>query len=143
VNKQSIFEQLGNLVATFERDVRLGVEMSSPNNDDDLAIKTAIVGFSYNARTQDWDLGHFEFVKGRLARELPGNELAEYGPNADNVRLFLALSIGYLLGLHHQDAITDEEFRRAELLLPGLIMQHLGRLTARPPIEENPTAPDP
>jgi hypothetical protein len=127
----SSFEQLERLVATFEEDVRLANELQSPNPDDDLPTKVAIVGFSYNSPTEEWDLGHFEFLKKLRAREYPNNELAEYGEHAENVVLFFALGIGYLLGLHHQKMIGDDDFEVAESQLSGLIMFHLGNLTAR------------
>jgi hypothetical protein len=132
MTNESVFKHLEELVKTFERDVQLAKQLDSPNDDDDLEIKVAMVGFSYNSRTDDWDLGHFDFVRLRLARNFASSELAEYGPNAENVRLFFALSVGYLLGLYHQEELSDNDFRTAELLVSGLIMQHLGRLTARP-----------
>lgn len=132
MTNNSVFEQLEQLVATFPRDVQLAMQVNSPNCEDDLSVKMAIIGFSYNSRTEDWDLGHFEFTRDHLARHFASTELCEYGPNADNVRLFFALGIGYLLGLYHQRKIHDEDFRLAELRLPGLIMLHLGQLTVRP-----------
>lgn len=132
MTSESVLSQLEQLVNTFERDVQLAKEINSPNDKDDLAIKMAIVGFSYNSRSDDWDLGHFEFVNDRLARNFAPNELAEYGPNGEHVRMFFALRIGYLLGLYHHKQITDEDFRIVELRLSGLIMFRLGQLTLRP-----------
>ena len=128
----SIYEDLEQLVATFYRDIGLAKDLESSNPEDDLAIKAAVVGFSYNSQTQDWAKRHYEFVKARLERDYRDGELAEYGGNAENVQLFFALGLGYLLGLYQQDKIGDEEFKIGERQLPGLIMQHLPKLTARP-----------
>lgn len=94
--------------------------------------KAAVVGFSYNSPTKDWAKGHFDFVKMRVERHYHDKELTEYGNNSGNVRLFFALTVGYLLGLYQEDQISDEEFKIAEQQIPGLIMMHLGELTARP-----------
>jgi len=127
-----VFKQLEGLVDTFERDVLSAKVLQSPNAGDDLATKIAIVGFSYNSPAEEWDLGHFEFLKTRRAREFTSGELMEYGENAENVEFFFALGIGFLLGLYHQKKTGDDDFEVAELRLPGLIMLHLGRLTVRP-----------
>ncbi len=75
---------------------------------------------------------HYDFVKARLDRDYLDEELAEYGDNAENVKLFFALGLGYLLGLYQQDKVDDDEFKIAEQQLPGLIMLHLPTLTAQP-----------
>jgi len=128
----STYENLEQLVGTFQRDIRLAKDLESTNPEDDLAIKVAVVGFSYNSPTQDWAKGHYDFVNARLERDYHGKELAEYGDNAENVKLFFALGLGYLLGLYEQDKIGDDDFRIAEQQLPGLIMLHLPKLTAQP-----------
>ncbi|MGY8771237.1 MAG: hypothetical protein ACKVH8_22720 [Pirellulales bacterium] len=48
------------------------------------------------------------------------------------MKLFFALSIGYLLGLYQEDKISEEEFKEAEQQIPGLIMLHLSQLTDKP-----------
>lgn len=128
----SIYNHLERLVETFSRDIELARDLESSNPEDDLTIKAAVVGFSYNSPTQDWAKGHYDFVKARLDRNYPDRELAEYGNNAENLRLFFALGLGYLLGLYEQDKISDDEFKMGEQQLSGLIMLHLPRLTAQP-----------
>jgi hypothetical protein len=128
----STLEKLEQLVVTFRRDIQFARELESANPEDDLAIKAAVVGFSYNAPTESWAEGHFDFVKARLDKDYHDRELAEYGENSENVRLFFALSLGYLLGLCQQEEIHDEEFKVTEHQIPGLIMLHLGELTAEP-----------
>jgi len=55
-------------------------------------------------------------------------EISMHGENGENVRLFFALGIGYLLGLYQQDGISDREFSVCELQIPGLIMLHLAKI---------------
>jgi len=127
----TVFQQLERLAETFKSDVQSAQSLQSPNAEDDLPTKMAIVGFSYNSPTEEWDLGHFEFLKERRAREFSHGELIEYGENAENVEFFFALGIGYLLGLYHQNMIGDHDFHVAEIQMLGLVMLHLGKLTLR------------
>jgi hypothetical protein len=53
------------------------------------------------------------------------------------VRLFYALRLGYLLGAYQQRNVDDAGFAIAESQIPGLIMLHLGTLTARPGIDQS------
>ncbi len=125
-----IADSLNQLVGNFARDLALASNLESANPEDDLAIRAAVVGFSYNSPTEEWDKGHFEFVNARLERDFNEKELLEYGDNAENVRLFFALCLGYLLGLYQQDAIGEAEFNVAEMQISGLILLHLPKLTA-------------
>ena len=125
-------DSLQQLVAVFERDIELARDLESTNPEDDLAIKAAVVGFSYNSPTGDWAKGHYDFLSSRLARDYNSEALAEFGDNAENVKLFFALAFGFLLGLYQQDQISDDEFKIAEQQIAGLIMLHLPELTAKP-----------
>ena len=127
-----MFRQLEQLIATFARDIQIARELQTPNEEDDLAVKLAIVGFSYNSPTDEWGKQHFDFLAARLGREFPPGELAEYGENSENVRLFFSLVVGYLLGAYHCGSLGDPDFRKAEASIAGLIMLHLGTLTGRP-----------
>lgn len=127
----STFEALTKLVGVFERDIESAKALTSPNVEDDLAIKAAIVGFSYSAPTSDWARIHHDYVKTRLDSDYSSDELEYYGDNGENVKLFFALSIGFVLGLRQQNNITDEEFRIGEQQIPGIIMLHLPTLTAQ------------
>jgi hypothetical protein len=125
----TIFDGMSGLVESFERDVRTALELESPNEADVLLIKTAIVGFTYHASIEDWCLSDLEFVRRRVESEWPGEELEHYGQNAENLRLFFSLCIGYLLGLFRSEQIDETEFRTAEAQIPGLTMLNLERLT--------------
>jgi hypothetical protein len=116
-----VHEQLEGLVSTFEGDIDLAKQLQSPNPVDELPIKVAIVGFSYNSPTDKWALDHYNVLKDRLDGEYSLDNLREYAPTSRKIQLFAALCFGYLLGLYEADKVTDEEFRLAEAQIPGLI----------------------
>jgi hypothetical protein len=125
-------DQLERLTIDFLRDIDIARSVESSNKEDDLAIKAAIVGFSYNSPTSDWAKGHYDFVRKRLDADYSSDQIDGYGEKGNNVRLFFALSIGFLLGLYQQQRISDDQFKEYEQQLPGLIMLHLPRLTEQP-----------
>jgi len=125
-------DQLEQLTIHFARDIDIARSVESSNPEDDLAIKAAIVGFSYNSPTSDWAKGHYDFVRNRLEADYSNDQLEDYGASGENVRLFYALAIGFFLGLYQQERLSDEQFKEGEQQLPGLIMLHLPRLTKQP-----------
>jgi hypothetical protein len=125
-------EQLEQLTIDFARDIDIARNVESSNQEDDLAIKAAIVGFSYNSPTSDWAKGHYDFVRSRLDADYSEVQLDEFGENGENVRLFFALAIGFLLGLYQQERVSDDQFKEVEQQIPGLILLHLPSLTAQP-----------
>ena len=126
-----MFDDIQRLVGTFYRDMQTAKDVITPNPEDDFVIKAAITGFSYNSPVDDWGRGHFEFVKTRIDRDYSPKELAEYGDNGENIKLFFALSLGVLLGIYQKGDISDEDFKTAEQQIPGIIMLHLSSLTNR------------
>lgn len=124
-------KQLEQLTIDFARDIEIARNVKSSNPEDDLAIRAAIVGFSYHCETSSWAKGHFEFVNQRLVANYSSEQLDEYGENGENVRLFFALAIGFLLGLYQQKEITDDQFEEGEQQIPGIIMLYLPRLTGK------------
>jgi hypothetical protein len=122
--------QINQLVDSLCGDVQLAKLIVTPNPEDDLAIKTAIVGFCYSSDIRDWAKQHYIFVNERLVRDYNSEELAHYGENSENVKLYYALCIGYLLGLYSKERITDKEFSVAERQIPGFIMLHLSKITS-------------
>lgn len=125
-----MFNDLQRLVETFYRDVQIANGVVTPNPEDDIVIKVAITGFSYNSPVDDWARAHFDFVKSRIDRDYTPEELAEYGDNGQNIKLFFALSIGFLLGAYQKGDISDEDFKTAERQIPGIIMLHLPSFTS-------------
>lgn len=123
-----VHEQLGALIGTFRRDVSLAEKMQSPNAEDDMATKVAIVGFSYNAPTGEWSHEHYRFLHERLESEYSLRDLEEWGAEPRVLQLFASLCLGLLLGLYQGNRITEEEFRTCETQIGGLIALHNGTL---------------
>ena len=102
------------------------------NEQDSLPIKCAIVGFSYNSPTEEWGIRHFEFVQTRIDSSYREEDLLYYEENSGNVAMAFALCIGYLLGAYQAEKITNDEFKLAEIQIPGLLMLKLPDITATP-----------
>ena len=101
---------------------------SSPNPEDDLPVRLAIVGFSFRASTSDWSYSHFIHLQQYRNREL-GSALSEfYGDETDTCIQFSCLAVGYVLGLRHRNGITDTDVFHAESLLSGFLALHAGLL---------------
>ncbi|MEI8198374.1 MAG: hypothetical protein WCI73_20980 [Phycisphaerae bacterium] len=106
------------LYATFRRDEELAKGIKSPNTQDTLVIKAAIVGFSYTVPTETWGIDEYDYVT---------NALSEIGGLSERELLFYALALGYLLGLVHAAKIGPSVFRVALAQLPGFILLKGGR----------------
>lgn len=127
-----VIKSLANLVHDFSRDVEIAKTLESPNSEDDLTIRTAIVGFSYNSPTDDWGKGHYLFVRKRLDGEYSLRNLEPYGVHRENIQLFYALCVGYVLGLFQADKATEQDVARAEMVIPAIIAQHCPTLLDKP-----------
>jgi len=101
---------------------------ASPNPEDDLPVRLAIVGFSFNAPTDSWAYEHFCFVAAYRDRELNAEALAWHEDVADLCLQFSCLAIGYVLGLRQAEKINDTDLLLAESLLPSFLIQHSGSL---------------
>jgi hypothetical protein len=123
-----ILRQLDSLVPTLQRDVALARQLQSPNSEDELAIRVAIVGFSYHASIEQWSVDHYKFLKGRIDPEFALENLADYQPISQNIRLFAALCFGYLLGLYQTYKVTGQELQVLEAQIPGLIALRSNKL---------------
>lgn len=125
-----MFRELETLVDNFVRDIASARSIESPNPEDDLAIKAAIVGFSYHGDVSQWGRNEFEFVRRYLDNECEGEDLTSYGEHGRNVLLFHAVAIGFLLGLYQQNQLDDQAFVIAQASIAGVVMFHLGQITA-------------
>jgi hypothetical protein len=126
------YDELEQLVETFTRDIEIAKGVESTNPEDDLAVKAAVVGFSYNSSTGEWAKGHYDFLMRRIEADYDAESLEEYGENGTNVKLFFALAMGYLLGLYQHEKISEDEFKVGEQQIPGIIMLHLPKLMEQP-----------
>jgi hypothetical protein len=113
------FAEFNQLLEVFARDLATAKAIATPNVQDTLEIKAAIVGFSYHSKTEDWGRNHLVFVGRHIsgASSLEGREL-----------IFSCLCFGYLLGLFQANKITEQQFQLAEAQLPGFIMLKAGRI---------------
>jgi len=124
----STFMQMKQLVDTFWRDMELASGIKSPNPEDDDCIKAAIIGFSYESATEDWNIKHFDFIKSKLERNYSSDILDFYGNDGPIVAKFACLCYGYLLGMYQAGKIDDQSFGESEAQLPGLIELSLPQL---------------
>ena len=107
------------LLLVFPRDMASATGLSTPNAQDTLEIRAAIVGFSYHSRTEEWGRNHFEYME-RHITTASSLELRDL--------IFSCLCLGYLLGLFQADKITEDQFQVAEVQLPGFILLKAGRI---------------
>lgn len=112
-------EVFGRLSATFSRDRVLAERLESANAEDDLGVRAAIVGFSYNSPTESWGKGHYDFFW-RHALDPSSIGEAEF--------LFSCECLGYLLGLYDAGKRSEEEIREAEAQLPGYVLLKTGTI---------------
>jgi hypothetical protein len=120
-------EQLGRLFEDFQESVAKARQVELPDGDDEMGIKTAIIGFSMNSPTHTWGLNHYNLVKDRLEAGYSADSLKEFRDEATSIRLFVGLCLGYLLGLYQAEKLTDVEFSVAEAQIPGLVFLNSGR----------------
>jgi hypothetical protein len=118
------------LLTGFERYVEMARILESPNQEDDVFVRAAIVGFSFNQPTESWTREHFEFHRKRAP--LPTEPGFEYENDNDfgsiGTRLFSSLAIGFLLGLYQGASIDDAGFALAEAQLAGFVAANLERI---------------
>ena len=98
----------------FEANLKLATELKSPNPEDTLDLRCAIVGFSYHAETEEWSYEEYEFVSSWLALD----------PDmwSDSQRQLASMCLGGLCALKTVGRLTDTEFQLAEAQLPGLLL---------------------
>jgi hypothetical protein len=120
-------EQLGRLFDEFQHRIAQAKDLELPLSYDDMAIKTAMIGFSISSPRNPWGLIHYNFVEARLEDGYGSENLKEHGDEANSIRLFVGLCLGYLLGLCQDEKLTDVEFAVAEAQIPGFVMLKSGR----------------
>ena len=107
------------LLKNLARDFRTATDLKTPNAEDSIEIRAAIVGFSYNSLTEQWGRNHYEYVREHSSHsaEIPESE-----------RVLHALCLGYLLGMFQADKITEQEFSTAEHQLAGFVLLKAGTI---------------
>jgi hypothetical protein len=121
-------ELFATLLPRLPRLRALANHMSTPNPEDDLPTRLAIVGFSYSSPTEHWSHGHFQRLHEYRVRELSPEALSGYAAEAPICEEFSCLALGYVLGLREAGKINDTDVFHAECLLPGFLMLKSGQL---------------
>jgi hypothetical protein len=103
---------LDDLLVRLLECISAAEELTSPNVEDTLEVKVAIIGFAHHASSDDWTLSEYEFVKHALDKS---QSLSRHA------RLFYALSLGYLLGMAYTKKVSTSEFLMWEYSIPGFI----------------------
>lgn len=122
--------EFGGLLKLLPELVAMAEEMKTPNPEDDIFSRIAIVGFSYHCPTEQWDQKHFSFIRGKCRGDYSDSALKAYGKGGRQIGIFACLSFGYLLGLFQSSKISEAQFQIAEAQLPGFIFLNLKTLTS-------------
>jgi len=104
----------------FRAHVAAAGALVSPNTEDTLLVKCAIVGFSQYSATENWTKGDHTYVSENLA---DGSDCL-----SDDELKLKALCLGGLCGLLQQKKLSDQELTLAEMHLPGLILLYAGKI---------------
>jgi hypothetical protein len=126
--KRDFRRDFEHLLGGLDGHLRLAQEMSSPNLEDDLCIRAAIVGFSFHSQTERWGRNHFDLVRSRRDKDYSNRNLSWYGPSAERHALLACLCLGFLLGLFQAEKISEEEFERGEAEIPPFLALHTDRV---------------
>lgn len=110
--------------------IAMAEELKTPNPEDDIFVRTAIVGFSYHCPTEQWGHKHFSFIQEKRLGDYSDSALKAYGKGGRQIGIFACLSFGYLLGLFQASKISEVQFQIADAQLPGFIFLNLKPLTS-------------
>jgi len=125
--KFNAMDHFKNLLINYTNNKQLALDFESPNSEDDIFIKMAVIGFSYNSPTGDWGRGHFDFIRKRLDGDLATEETEEVlAAQEHEIKLFSCLCLGFLLGLYQAEKITDQKFMLGDAHLPAVIALYRG-----------------
>ena len=99
----------------------IAAAVASSNPEDDLLIRTAIVGYCYHQEAESWGSDELDFVSRRRS------EVADFDPLWIE---FVCLASGYLLGAYQTGMLGEGECALFEAQLPGFMWQHSERFTS-------------
>ena len=120
--------EFGRLLHRFMTYREMANELQSPDPEDDLFVKMAIVGYSFHQPTEAWGIDNLRYIQQRRHDDYSDAQLVEFEDRAQSYAQFACLSLGYMLGLFQSGQIDDVEFLRGEALLPGFLALHSGEL---------------
>jgi hypothetical protein len=125
-----MLEGLSRLLERFDSLRTAAENLPSPNPEDDLLTRLAIVGFSQAERTERWSRAHQQLLVQYHEQELTPEVLAFHGPAATVWSQFACLAFGLLLGAYSAGRIAELEYYRGVATLPGFMFQHAPALYA-------------
>jgi hypothetical protein len=117
-----------NLLAGFPEFIRQASRLESPNPEDDLYVKLAVVGFRQTARPEAWRRGHYEIIRDLRSGAYADDELTWYEESGEAVAQFACLFFGFLLGLDETGQLSERDREVAQALLPGFMLEDLERV---------------
>jgi len=129
MNAPDLRAEFESLLAAFETLREAAVFLVTPNSEDDVFVRAAIVGFARYCHPDAWARGHLQCVQKKRQGDMSDESLAFlYGPESNAYAILACLFLGALLGMFQAEKITEEEFRTGEALLPGFLAESAGRL---------------
>ena len=129
MNGRELRAEFESLLAAFEALREAAACLVTPNREDDVFVRAAIVGFARYCDPDTWARGHLQFIQKKRQGDVSDESLAFlYGPESNAYAILACLFLGALLGMFQAEKITEEEFRSGEALLPGFLAEGAGRL---------------
>ena len=116
------------LLGNLDQLIELAENLESPNAEDEIFVKAAIIGFSHRSPTDQWSRKHFEFAQRRRQEDYSDAELRRYDTNTNRLGMFACLCLGCLLGLAEAGTISEQQIRTAEAHLAGFSMLNLNKI---------------
>jgi hypothetical protein len=116
-----ILHEYENLLKRFRSDYELAERLETPNPEDDLHVRIAIVGYSYSQPTETWGRNHYHFLKYYREGDYADENFSTVAANPHLCAAFACLCLGYLLGLFQRGGLSEEQFHVAQRQLVGFI----------------------
>ncbi len=112
--------------------------LSTPNPEDDLLARLAIVGFSHVQRTEAWSVSHYTALQA-FRRSETSTFPSIHGQHASTWEQYACLVFGFLLGAQSRGRISELEFSRGLFLLSAFMWLHAPEFDALPDFPRTPS----
>ena len=115
LNESDILNEFEHLYNNYKLYHDSALKIISPNKNDSEYIKIAIMGFSKNSKSLNWNINHFNLIENYF------KEYIECGICEIEIK-FSLLAVGSMLGLYFENKIDDRLYKYSIILLPGFVM---------------------
>ncbi len=115
MTESDIFDEYQRMWDSFRRCCEAANSLNTPNPEDDIFIKMAIVGFSHHQKTESWEHDNYRVAKQYLDE---GTSLGD----SETMRKFNLLALGALMGLYASGKIDQRVYSIGYCLLPGFVL---------------------